>query len=198
MSALWRHVPECRDNNSTSPTIAKTLANLSASFKTHIACCSRGWFTCVGLAIAAWCVCGRRSSCRAVHFLLITEAPGCWSRRLVGRMARRFRGFRSSMFAMMLSSDLMPSSSCAHFSKGYTQRGLVLRTSLSLQFAATASAYTTSCPRSFSHSLCALYCLFCLITHVDHPWLINGSTRTLSGPCGGLRLATCPRWFFST
>ena len=68
--------------------------------------------------------------------------------------------------------------------------------SLSLQFAATASAYTTSCPCSFSHSLCAQNCLLCLITHVDHAWLINGSTRTLSGPCGGLRLATCSRWFF--
>ena len=60
----------------------------------------------------------------------------------------------------------------------------------------TASAYTTSCPCSFSHSLCALYCLLCLITHVDHAWRINGFTRTLSGPCGGLPLATSPQWFF--
>ena len=111
----------------------KDTGKLSASFKAHIACCSLGWFTCVGLTIAVWCF----FSCRAVHFLRITEAPGCWSRRLAGRMVRRFRGFRSSMFAMMLSSDLMPMSSCARSSKGFTQRGAVPSASLSLQFSGT-------------------------------------------------------------
>ena len=36
---------------------------------------------------------------------------------------------------------------------------------------------------SFSPSLCALPCLL-----FDHAWLINGSLRTFSGPCGGMTL----------